>query len=74
MLVKGKVDGKSKNENGTDNKERFQMASAMLSYINASLVGMNDGMDFIEDYLDAQECRNVFEMIFESMEQNNTLI
>ena len=69
ILIKGKADGKFKNEDGTDNEERYQMASAMLSYMNASTVGINDGMDFVEDYLDAQECRNVFEMIFESMEQ-----
>lgn len=69
ILVTGKAEGKFKNEDGTDNDERFQMVSAMLSYINAYSIGVNDGMDFVEDYLDAQECRNVFEMIFDAMEQ-----
>ena len=69
ILIQGKADGRFKNEDGTDNDERYQMASAMLSYINASSIGMNEGMDFVEECLDAKECRNVFEMIFDAMEQ-----
>ena len=41
----------------------------MLSYINASSIGMSDGMDFVEDCLNAEECRRIFEMIFDAMEQ-----
>lgn len=69
ILIQGKADGRFKNEDGTDNDERYQMAAAMLSYINASSIGMNEGMDFVEECLDAEECRNVFEMIFDAMEQ-----
>ena len=69
ILVQGKVNGCFKDTDGNDDEEKFQLASAMLSYISASSVGMNDGMDFVEDCLDATECRNIFEMIFDVMNQ-----
>lgn len=69
ILIKGKADGKFKDADGNDDEEKFQLASAMLAYINASSIGMNDGMDYVEECLNAAECRNIFEMIFESMNQ-----
>lgn len=69
ILVQGKADGKFKNADGNDDEERFHLAAAMLSYINANSFGMNDGFEFVSDCLDASECRNVFEMIFEAMRQ-----
>lgn len=69
ILIQGKADGKFKDADGNDDEERFQLAAAMLSYINASSFGMNDGFEFVSDCLDAGECRNVFEMIFEAMRQ-----
>ena len=30
---------------------------------------MSDGKDFVEDCINAEECRRVFEMIFDAMEQ-----
>lgn len=69
ILVKGKAEGKFKDANGNDDEEKFQLASAMLAYINASSIGMNEGMDYVEECLDATECRNIFEMIFEAMNQ-----
>lgn len=67
ILIKGKADGKFKDADGKDDEEKFQLASAMLAYLNASSVGMSDGMDYVDECLNAAECRNVFEMIFESM-------
>lgn len=69
ILVQGKAEGRFKDVDGNIDEERFQLASAMLSYINASSIGMNDGMDFVEECLNADECRRVFEMIFEAMNQ-----
>ena len=69
ILVQGKEEGRFTDAYGNEDEERFQMASAMLAYINASAIGMNDGMDFVEDCLNADECRNVFEMIFDAMKQ-----
>ena len=69
ILVQGKTEGRFKDSDGNDDEEKFQLASAMLSYINASSIGMSDGMDFVEDCLNAEECRRFFEMIFDAMEQ-----
>ncbi len=69
ILADGKAKGSFKDENGNDDEEKFQLASAMLAYINASSIGMSDGMDFIEECLNAAECRNIFEMIFAAMNQ-----
>lgn len=69
ILVQGKENGYYKDADGNDDEEKFQLASAMLAYINASSIGMSDGMDFVEDCLNADECRKIFEMIFELMDQ-----
>lgn len=69
ILTDGKAKGRYKDENGNYDEEKFQLASAMLAYINASSVGMNDGMDYVEECLNAAECRSIFEMIFDAMSQ-----
>lgn len=69
ILVQGKAEGKFKDSDGNDNEEKYQLATAMLSYIKANSFGVNDGMDYVEDCINATECRNIFEMIFESMNQ-----
>ena len=69
VLVKAKADGRYQDEHGNELEEKFQLASAMLAYINASTIGMNDGMDFVEECLNADECRKIFAMIFEEMGQ-----
>lgn len=69
ILVQGKAEGRFKDADGNDDEEKFQLATAMLSYINASSIGMSDGMDFVEECLNADECRHIFEMIFEAMNQ-----
>lgn len=69
ILVEGKASGRFKDADGNDDEEKFQLASAMLSYINASSMGMSDGKDYVEDSLNADECRNIFEMIFDAMKQ-----
>ena len=69
ILVQGKADGRFKDANGNDDEEKFQLASAMLAYINANSIGINDGMDFVDESLNAEECRLIFEMIFDAMNQ-----
>lgn len=69
ILIQGKAEGRFKDADGNDDEEKFQLASSMLAYINASSIGMSDGMDFVEDCLNAEECRRIFEMIFDAMEQ-----
>lgn len=53
-----------------DKDEQFQLAAAMLSYINADTIGVNDGFDYIEGGMTADDCKTVFQMIFECMDQN----
>ena len=69
ILVQGKAEGRFKDAAGNDDDEKFQLASAMLAYINANTIGMSDGMDYVEDCLNVDECRSVFEMIFDAMDQ-----
>lgn len=69
ILVQGKADCRFKDADGNDDEEKFQLASAMLAYINANSIGMNDGMDFVDESLNAEECRQIFEMIFDCMNQ-----
>lgn len=67
--MQGKAEGRFKDAEGNDDDEKFQLASAMLAYINANSTGMNDGMDFVEESLNPEECRQIFEMIFDAMNQ-----
>ena len=69
ILIEGKANGYYKDENGNDDEEKYQLAAAMLAYINASSVGMNDGMDYVEECLNATECGSIFKMIFDAMKQ-----
>lgn len=48
----------------------FDMATAMLSYIAASAYGVNDGLHYVDDVIDIQQCRNTFQMIFHHMGQD----
>ena len=59
ILVEGKADGRFKDADGNDDEEKFQLASAMLAYINANSIGMNDGMDFVDESLNVEECRQI---------------
>lgn len=65
VLEEGKQQGRF-----DDDDERFQLATAMLSYINADTVGINDGFDYIEGGMTADDCKLVFQMIFECMDQS----
>lgn len=69
ILIEGKAQGKFKDSDGNEDEEKFQLAAAMLSYINTSSTGMYDGIDYVDGCLNTAECKAVFEMIFESMEQ-----
>lgn len=41
----------------------------MLSYIYANSSGMNDGRDFVDGGFSVTQCKEIFEMIFEEMDQ-----
>lgn len=56
-------------ENGKEDYTRYQMAHAMLSYISANSVGINDGINFVDDCVDVEQTKETFRLIFKWMEQ-----
>ncbi|CDX03465.1 Conserved domain protein = CCUG 46377 [Desulfitobacterium hafniense] len=54
---------------GKDDYTQYHVAAAMLSYISAAATGINDGMNYVDGCMEAEECRRTFEMIFELMNQ-----
>lgn len=59
-----------KDENGKEDKEQYDLAQSMLSYINASKIGFNDGLHYVEEAADPKLCRNILEKIFAIMHQD----
>ena len=55
---------------GNEDYSKFELASAMLSYIAANSSGINDGMHYVDDCIDIQQCRDTFQMIFHHMGQD----
>lgn len=58
------------NENGDEDYTKFDMATTMLSYIAASTYGVNEGLHYVDDVIDPQQCRDTFRMIFQHMGQD----
>lgn len=56
-------------DDGNFNEEKYLLASSMLSYISADTKGINEGMYHVDDCMDTEECRTMFEMIFRLMQQ-----
>ena len=54
---------------GREDYTKYDLASAMLSYIAANETGFNDGMHYVDDYMDTQLCRDTFKMVFTIMGQ-----
>ena len=55
-------------ESGQPDYTRYHLASSMLSYINNS-TGITDGLNFVEDCMDAEQYKTVLRIIFEAMHQ-----
>ncbi len=49
--------------------DKYNIASLMLQYIN-NHKGISDGLDYVEDYDNAEQYKEVFKLIFEVMHQN----
>ena len=56
-------------ENGNEDNTKYDMASTMLSYIDATSYGVNDGLHYVDDGIDVELYRETFRMIFELMNQ-----
>ncbi len=48
---------------------RYHLASAMLSYITAQSIGISDGLHYVDDCTEAAQCKEVFKLIFDTLEQ-----
>ena len=57
-------------ENGNEDYTKFDMATSMLSYIAATTYGVNDGLHFVDDVIDIDQCRETFQAIFHHMGQD----
>ena len=55
-------------ESGQPDYTRYHLASSMLSYINNS-TGITDGLNYVEDCVDAEQYKTVLRLIFEAMHQ-----
>lgn len=56
-------------ENGQPDYTKYQLATAMLSYINTSSAGFSDGLNLIDDCVDIELHRKVFKLIFVALHQ-----
>lgn len=56
-------------ENGKEDYTQYQMAHAMLSYISANSVGINDGINFVDDCVNVEQTKETFRLVFTLMEQ-----
>jgi len=56
-------------EDGSLDYSKYHLASAMLSYITNSTTGITDGLNLVDEYADADLCKDVFKMIFETLGQ-----
>lgn len=54
---------------GKEDYTQYQMAHAMLSYINANSAGINDGINFVDDCVDIEQTKETFRLVFVLMEQ-----
>jgi wobble nucleotide-excising tRNase len=57
-------------DDGRQNHSQYQVASSMLSYLNASSNSLSDGLNYVDDCIDSNQIRKTFAMIFELMQQS----
>ena len=56
-------------EYGNEDNTKYDMASTMLSYIDATSYSVNDGLHYVDDGMDEELYRKTFWMIFKYMKQ-----
>lgn len=56
-------------EDGQTDYTKYHLASAMLSYINANALSLTDGLHYVDDSTDIEQCKSVFKLVFETMQQ-----
>ena len=56
-------------DSGIEDYTKFDIASAMLSYMTVNSNILNDGLNYVDDSVDVKKCRETFQMIFKYTEQ-----
>lgn len=54
---------------GKADHSRYRLASATLSYIIAQSIGISHGLHYVDDWTDATQYKEVFKLIFDTLEQ-----
>lgn len=70
VILEEHKDDFTRDDDGNEDYTKYDMAATMLSYIAASSYGVNDGLHYVDDFMDLEQCRKTFEMIFNCMEQS----
>ena len=68
-ILEDNKDAFTHDEFGNEDNTRYDMASTMLSYIDATSYGVNDGLHYVDDGMDVEMYRETFRMIFDHMHQ-----
>ena len=69
ILEENKDDFIVTTEDGQTDYTKYHLASAMLSYINANALSLTDGLHYVDDSTDIEQCKSVFKLVFETMQQ-----
>ena len=68
-ILEDNKDAFTHDENGNEDSTKYDLASKMLSYIDATEHGVDDGLPYVDDGMDVGLYRETFRMIFEHMDQ-----
>jgi len=56
-------------KDGTQDLSKLNLVSAMLYYIASSSKGISDGLNYVDNAADVEQCKETFKMVFELMGQ-----
>lgn len=68
-ILEENKDAFTHDENGNEDSTKYDLASTMLSYIDATEHGVDDGLSYVDEGMDVGLYRETFRMIFEHMDQ-----
>lgn len=73
LLDKHKEEFVKTNPDGSENKDDYTIASAMIDMLNVGATGFNDGLYYDASAADIDQMKAVFEKIFKVMDQEQHL-
>ena len=69
IILENNKDAYTHDAAGNEDYTKFDLATSMLSYIASSGYGVNDGLHYVDDVIDIDQCKETFRMIFQHMGQ-----